>query len=124
MPLPQTTKNQKTSEAQVRALLRLLRPVYPTIKEQPGSGNTSWSPNDLHIPRVAQIECKATATASIRIELNWLERARELCSRNGLRTLLAIRIKQSDYFVVEDDVMVHLLKCELELEELRGRVVE
>lgn len=115
MPFKQTMMNQKSSEVQVRHVLRKLVKLYPDAIEQPSSGNTAWSPNDIYVPHTLQIECKVTTAKSMRIEFSWFDRARQLCSRNGLRALLALRIFGNDFYLVEEDVMLHLLKCEQEV---------
>lgn len=109
------TRKQRSlnQEAQVALSMRVL---YGDAHVQPGSGNQPGKPNDVRIPGEAYIECKETSAAQISISFAWLERIRKLSM--PLRGYLAIKFSsksQSNFYVVEDVVFEHLLKCELEL---------
>jgi len=100
-------------ENQVAAALRI---VYGDAHVQPGSGNQPGKPNDVRVPGEAYVECKETKAAQIIVSFAWLERIRSLSM--PLRGYLAIKfskLSNTNFYVVEDVVFEHLLKCELEL---------
>jgi hypothetical protein len=88
-----------------------------------GSGNQPGKPGDVKIPGEWLVECKTTAGGSIAVSWAWLNKVRKEASQGGLRALVSIRFFNSPssiFYVIEDDDLYHLLKCEHELRRLHS----
>lgn len=108
--------NKKRSVAQEVQVADSMRAIYGDAHVQPGSGNQPGKPNDVRVPGEAYIECKETAGKQIAFPYAWIQRLRKLSQ--PLRGYVALKFSTYDdanYYVVEDTVFEHLLKCELEL---------
>jgi hypothetical protein len=93
-----------------------MRAIYGEANVQPGSGNQPGKPNDVRVPGYAYIECKNTASQQMTVKHSWLAHLRRLSL--PLRGYLAIKFSvesSTNYYIVEDTVFEHLLKCEQEL---------
>ena len=108
--------SKKRSVAQEIQVADSMRAIYGDAHVQPGSGNQPGKPNDVRVPGEAYIECKETASKQFIFPYAWIQRLRTLSL--PLRGYLALKFSTydgSNYYVVEDEVFEHLLKCELEL---------
>lgn len=116
-------ENKRLSVNQENEIAERMRDIYGDAHVQPGSGNQPGKPNDVRIPGYAYIEAKFTSSHQIVVKREWLDRLRMLA--NPLRGYLAIMFYPgANYYVVEDVHFEHLLKCELELRDLRQQIDE
>lgn len=110
--------NKKRSLRQETEVRDAMQRVYGNARLQPGSGNQPTRPNDVLVPNVAYFECKETSRSQITLKWAWLETLKRTSILNGLRTFLVVKFtlhSRTNYYVVEDHVFEHLLKCEQEL---------
>jgi hypothetical protein len=124
-------ENLKRSKEHEEHVASILRPIYASdavarsdkgVRVQPGSGNQALNPNDVKVIERCYVECKETSAGSISIKHAWLTLVKKRAAMGGLRSILALRFSHpfhafcKDYYVIDEATLVHLLKCELEVE--------